>query len=147
MLLLSLFLAIVTGSSGAQGPLTSPEEQELLAVVGAARERFEIHGGPIKVFVIGPAIDQRIGTILRRELGAISPDEVPLDARYKLPPGYLLVRSLSIDGENATFSGTLGPVPAPREGVISLACGTTFNIHVTRMADRWFARVASLVLC
>ena len=145
---LFVVLMVVMGSAGAQRPPTSQQEQQLLAVVEAARERVEFHSGQeVKAFVIGPAIDEEVGAVLRRALGAIAPDKVPRDVTYELPPRYLLLKSLSVHGERATFTGTMGPVPAPREGVVHLSCGTTFNIDVTKVADRWVAKVASLVEC
>jgi hypothetical protein len=146
-MLLSAALVFVGGVAQVAPPMTTQDEQRLLAVVGAARERVEFHGGRVRVFVIGPTIDEPAGAVLKRAVGAITQDEVPRDPAFKLLTGYFLLKSLRVTGDKATVSGTLGPVPAPREGGVLLACGTTFNIDVTKTPDGWVARVSSLSAC
>jgi hypothetical protein len=146
-MLLSAALVILAGVPQVHTPMSAQDEQRLLAVVDAAREKVEFHNGRVKVFVIGPAIDEAAGAVLKRALGAITQDQLPPDAAFKLPAGYFLLKSLRVSGDTATVSGTLGPVPAPREGVVLLACGTTFNIDVSKTPEGWVARVSSLIVC
>jgi hypothetical protein len=112
-MLLSAALVFVGGGAQVAPPMTTQDEQRLLAVVGAARERVEFHGGRVRVFVIGPTIDEPAGAVLKRALGAITQDEVPRDPAFKLPAGYFLLKSLRVRADQATLSGTLGRFRLP----------------------------------
>ena len=85
-LLLSAALVVLGGVAQVKAPMTAQDEQRLLAVVGAARERVEFHGGRVSVFVIGPAIDEPTGAVLKRALGAITQDQVRVILPSSCPP-------------------------------------------------------------
>lgn len=146
---IALFVGLViagTASQVQQATLPSAEAR-LLAVVAAARERVEFHVGKVEVFVIDPAIDDTTAAVLTRELRAIPSKQVPRTATFDLPAGYFLLKSIRFRDDSATITGTMGPIPAPRDGVVLLGCGTTLLIDVTKTPQGWVGKVSSLIVC
>ncbi len=149
ILKIALFVGLaIAGTATHVRQATLPSgEARLLAVVAAARERIEFHVGKVEVFVIDPTIDEATAAVLTRELRAIPSKQVPRTATYDLPAGYFLLKSIRFHDDSATVTGTMGPIPAPRDGLVLLACGTTLLIDVTKTPAGWVGKVSSLIVC
>ncbi len=66
---------------------------------------------------------------------------------FDLPAGYFLLKAIRISDESASVTGTMGPTPAPRDGVVLLGCGTTLMIDVKKNPEGWVGKVSSLIVC
>ncbi len=129
-----------------QLPTVSPEAT-LVEALDVALLRVEFHGGAVEVIVIGPAIDEATASVLKRARGAIPLKEMPASPGLNLPAKYFLLKSFQLSNDRGALTGTLGPVFAPKPGVILMACGTTFKLDLDRSTGTWQAKVSSVIVC
>ena len=141
----ALVITAVGGPRRLQLQTVSREPTLVEAFDVAALLRVEFHGGAVEVIVIGPEIDEATAAVLKRSRAAIPLKEVPASPGLNLPARYFLLKSFQLGKDRGAMSGTLGPVPAPRPGL--MACGTTFKLDLDRSSGTWQAKVAGITVC
>lgn len=103
----------------------------------------------------------------RRELVVVLPDDAPPELRSAVaqlrstkprsevaetdaasfPAGHLLLQTLEVNGDSASVSALLGPVPKAKPGEILLDCGTRYSFTMTRAGGVWKVGAMSIAVC
>ncbi len=89
----------------------------------------EIEGQPLTLVAADDLFD--VAAPLRMTVHA---SEVPQTEREQLPAGYARLDRLTVEGNSATVTLWLGPIPKPRDepGVIQMSCGTGYTWTLQR---------------
>ena len=80
-----------------------------------------------------PAVRRAISRLRR----VVRPEDVPKVEGYTMPAGYFYLDEIEVKGDTAVFRGQIGPVPAPRPGLLTDNCGTTFAIGLQKSRGGW----------
>lgn len=89
----------------------------------------------------------RVRSTIERFRRVIPAAAIPPVDGFTLPPGYFYLDRLEVEGDAAVFRGQIGPIPAPRPGVLLDACGTTFTIRLRRTSGNWIIDETDLMVC
>jgi hypothetical protein len=99
------------------------------------------------VFVIPDAADQETRAVLCQLRRCIPRAAVRSSEEYVVPLGYFVFKELRISGDEAEFSGTLGPIERPKRGIDG-GCGHGYRVRLHRNPDgQWLAGAYDLLVC
>ena len=95
------------------------------------------------VYVVPDAGPRQARHALSQLRKVVHPSEVASVRGYVLPPGHVIVRSFEISGESAFIAVQGGPIVAGS----NVSCGYNMRVPVRRVAGRWLADYAPIVVC
>lgn len=137
LLAFSVAACISTSSAG--------ERADLARVARLGLQEVERGRSPV-VVVLRSENRPAVRSTIERFRRVISAGTIPPVDGFTLPPGYFYLDQLQVDGDAAVFRGQIGPIPAPRAGVLD-ACGTTFTIRLRRTKGIWIVAETDLMMC
>ena len=140
------FLGIALAASLATGCASAGvSRSERLAIVKAGLSVVE-RSMP-GVFVVPDAADRETQAVLCQLRRCIRRAAVQSSEKYVVPLGYFVFKGLRISGEEAEFSGTLGPIERPIRGIDG-GCGHGYRVRLHRRPDgQWVAGAYDLLVC
>jgi hypothetical protein len=141
----SLAIAFV-GSTQTSCASLRVTRNERVAIVRAGLSVVE-RGMP-GLFVIPDRADRATRDVLCELRRCIARASVRSSDLHLVPRGYFVFEELQITGNDALFSGTVGPIERPVPGRLLNDCGTGFAVPLHRDASgQWVAGRYSVTVC
>jgi len=133
----SVLLAGVLASGLCGAAERSETAQDLTAIASRSLEIVEQHSGKITTLVVPADANPTLIAALKSLRPVIFTKAVPKSKTQTLPKGYLIIETLKVHGNDAKFTGILGPGALAGTLGAGVDCGLRYSITFSLTNGKW----------